>query len=120
MNFVWRHIALSLFVLAVVMLLGFAAGGATGLFAAMAAWLGAALKVNNPGVSVRDAGIVDVNHGTCTNDCVLTDCHSRENYSSCSNVSILLYGYRTDVCRKFSFKCIFHTRVMCSYFYTRT
>ena len=40
MNFVWRHIALSLFVLAVVMLLGFAAGGATGLFAAMAAWLG--------------------------------------------------------------------------------
>ena len=40
MNFVWRHIALSLFVLAVVMLLGFAAGGATGLFASMAAWLG--------------------------------------------------------------------------------
>ncbi len=40
MNFVWRHIALCLFVLAIVMLLGFAAGGATGLFAAMAAWLG--------------------------------------------------------------------------------
>ena len=40
MNFVWRHIALSLFVLAVVMLFGFAAGGVTGLFAAMAAWLG--------------------------------------------------------------------------------
>ena len=46
MNFVWRHIALSLFVLAVVMLLGFAAGGATGLFAAMAAWLGVWLACN--------------------------------------------------------------------------
>lgn len=30
------------------------------------AWLDAALKVNNPGVSVRDAEILDVNNGTCT------------------------------------------------------
>ena len=30
------------------------------------AWLDAALKVKNPGVGVRDAEIVDVNHGTCT------------------------------------------------------